>query len=138
MERKPMVDETAKRRDEQTFDRSVRVLFADGQEWWVPLPSLTIRPKFENGRAVSATRFLSYGPAVDALIDAIGGATDPNAIMCGAASLAAELLGRHYDLTEGELDTLLVLSPSSDDPRYQWPAAVMDVVAVKPREAQPA
>jgi hypothetical protein len=137
LERKLMVDEKAKRRVEGRFDRSVPVIFADGQRWEVPLPSLTIRPHFKNGRATHATSFLSYGDDVDALVEAIGAATDPSAVICGTATLAAELLRANYDLTEGELDTLLALAPGSEDPRYQWPAAVMEVVAVKPREARP-
>jgi hypothetical protein len=122
--------ETKKRKpEEQSFDHSVPIIFADGQAWFVPRPWRTLQPHFENGRVRSISETVSYAPHIDELVEAIATADDPEAIMCGVASLAAVLLGHHYALTDAELDQLLALRPTVPDPRYDWPKEVMRVVS---------
>ena len=94
----------------------------DGERYFVPRPFLISDPDFKDGKCKRVEKTLSYGHDVDDLIAAIGNCEDSAAVMSGVATVAAALLRFNYDLSEDELDQLLVLRagvPAKDD----WPTA---------------
>lgn len=122
-----MLDEVAKRKPE-TFDEanSVRVVLADGQEWAFPKPWLVVRPVFRDGRVVTRYNVLTYGQAVDDLIEAVAGSDSAVEHICSVASLAAYFLQWHYTLVDAELDQLLAYR-SADPESMNWLKRVMEI-----------
>jgi hypothetical protein len=127
------MDEKAKRKPNFDARNAAPVVFADGQTWYVPKPWLEIRPIFRNGKAVDAYPVPTCGPELDGLIDAIGQADDHFAQIAAVATLAAELLRWHYDLSDAELDGLLAFR-SADPASLQW---VRDVIGIATGQSGP-
>ena len=121
-----MIDERAKRKPNFDERNSAPVVFGDGQTWHVPKPWLEIRPTFRGGKAVASYPVPTYGPEIDALLEAISECEDMVAQITAAASLAAYLLRWHYDLTDEDLDGVLVFRTAAEDP-VCW---VRDVMAI--------
>lgn len=122
-----MLDEVAKRKPD-LFDEgnSVRIVLADGQAWAFPKPWLVVRPIFREGRVVSRYNVLTYGPAVDDLIEAVAGSDSAVDHICAVASLAAYFLQWHYDLVDSELDQLLAYR-AADEASMNWLKRVMEI-----------
>ena len=121
-----MIDETSRRKPGFDEANAVWIALADGGRWAFPKPWLEIRAAFREGRAVATVPVFTYGPELDALIDAIGACRDNAALILGAASLGAFLLRQHYDLSDEDLDRLFAVR--IDDPSsWDWARAVIDV-----------
>jgi hypothetical protein len=121
-----VIDERAKRKDNFDERNSAPVVFGDGQTWFVPKPWLEVRPTFRKGKAVASYAVPTYGPEIDALLDAITECDRLTDQITAAASLAAYLLGWHYELTDADLDQILVFRITLADPT-EW---VRDVIAI--------
>jgi hypothetical protein len=121
-----VLNELEKRRPDFAGD-SVPVKFADGQEWAVPKPWLTIKPIWgENHVAVATNRVRTYkDPEINAVIALISELNEPTEIVSGLATLAGCLLRLNYDLTEEDLDTLLAFDPD-DAESMAWFAGVIE------------
>jgi hypothetical protein len=125
-----VIDEVGKRK--ATFDEanSVWVTFADDQRFAVPKPWLEIRPVFRDGRAVNNFPALTYGPELEALIEAIGETDTFWAQLCFIATLGAKLLLHQYDLTDEDLDQLLAFR--QDEPAsMEWAERLIDIATGK-------
>jgi hypothetical protein len=121
-----MLDEQAKRRETCDPRNSVPVRLADGQAWLIPKPWLEVHASFDGGKAARTWPCLTYGPELDALVQAMGQCEDNAALLIGAASLGAYLLGVNYDLADAELDGLFAFR-SGDPDSWNWAREVMDV-----------
>ena len=121
-----MIDERAKRKDNFDGRNSAPVVFGDGQTWFVPKPWLEVRPTFRKGKAVASYAVPTYGPEIDALIDAIGECERLDDQVTAGASLAAYLLGFQYELTDADLDQILVFRLALEEP-MAW---VREVIAI--------
>jgi hypothetical protein len=102
-----MIDEKSRRKPNFDERNAAPVVFADGQTWYLPKPWLEIRPVFRDGRAAAAYPVPTCGTELDALIEAVAGADDRLAQVAAVATLAAELMSWHYDLSDADLDQLL-------------------------------
>jgi hypothetical protein len=121
-----MIDEEAARKDNFDAANSVVVAFAGGVEMALPKPFLEIRPVFQNGKAIANYSHLTYGPAIEALLDAIRECEYRREELVAVASLAAYLLCWHYDLSDAELDELLCYRVG-DDASQEWVDHVIEV-----------
>jgi hypothetical protein len=121
-----MTEEQSRRLDCFDERHCAPVVLADGQTWFLPKPWLEIRPTFRGGRAESAYPVLTYGPELDALVEAIGNCEDITNTVSAVASLAAYLLQRHYRLTDPDLDRLLCLRVD-DESSGDWIGRVIEV-----------
>jgi hypothetical protein len=120
------IPEPARRRDDFDARGCEWVALADGQRWALPLPWVELRAHFRGGKAVAAIPAVSYGADVDALLEAIAGCHDPAVLLSGAATLAAELLRRNYELSDAELDALLAFRGGAPD-ATAWARDVLEV-----------
>jgi hypothetical protein len=122
-----MLDEVGLRKEE-TFDEenSVRLVLADSQAWAIPKPWLQIRPIFRDGRVVTKYRVLTYGPAIDELIEAIAATETADEQVSAVASLAAYLLQWQYELTDADLDQLLAYMVGNEE-SMTWLKRVMEI-----------
>lgn len=102
------------------------MVLADGQSWYLPRPWLEVHAVFDAGAAVGESPRLTYGPELDALIEAIGDCEDNAALLCGAASLGSYLIRVHYELTDQDLDNLFAFRVG-DPSSWGWVKTVMDV-----------
>jgi hypothetical protein len=121
-----VLDEKGLRRPECDERTSVAVRLADGNDWLLPKPFVEIHASFRGGKAEATFPVLTYGPELDALIEAVGECRDNAAILCGAATLGAYLVTRNYDLDDSQLDMLFAFRPG-DPGSWDWINAVMDV-----------
>jgi hypothetical protein len=121
-----MIDEFAARKPNFDEANSVKVAFADGVEMWLPKPWYELRPSFSNGKATANYPVFTYGPAIDALLDAIGECELLSEQMVAVASLAAYLLQWHYELDDADLDSLLCYRVGDDQSRA-WFDRTMEV-----------
>jgi len=120
-----MLDEAAKRKANFDEVNSVRVVLADGQPWAVPKPWLEIRPTFRGGKVASSYPVLTYGPELEALVDVIGQAEELCDQIAGVATLADCLLQWHYELSDADLDQLLVFR-RGDPASVEWTERVIE------------
>jgi len=121
-----MLEEKARRKPNFDEANSVSVALADGQVWYLPKPWLEIRPTFRGGRTTANYPVSTYGPEIDALINAIAQADDSLEQLSGIATLAAYLLTQHYDLDDPDLDELLCFR-LNDESSTDWARKVIDV-----------
>ena len=121
-----MLNEEAKRKDCFDEPNSVWVVLADGQRWAVPKPWYEVRPTFRGGRAVGSYPAYTYGPETDALIEILADTESLIDEVSAVASLAAYLLLKQYDLTDGELDQILAYR-STDPASLDWTKTVIRV-----------
>ncbi len=121
-----MIDERAKRKENFDERNSVAVAFADEQTFFVPKPWLEVRPSFSDGKVTANYNVLTYGPAIDVLLDAIAECEYLAEQMVAVASLAAYLLQWHYELDDDDLDSLLCYRVA-DDASRAWLDRVMEV-----------
>jgi hypothetical protein len=123
------MDECSKRRPE-TFvaepNQAAPVVFGDGTAWYLPLPWLELRPKFEGGKCTRVYRAIAYGGGLDEILAGIAEAEDDTTAIVGAASVAAALLKRQYELEETELDQLLSFRPAEPQ-SIKWIGEVMEI-----------
>lgn len=118
--------ERSRRRDDFDERYSSPVVLSDGQAWFLPKPWVAIHPVFADGRPVDSWKCFTYGPDLDALIEAIRDAEGTvDSVMAGVA-LAAFLLRRNYDLSDEDLAAILVYQVG-DDASRAWLSAVFDV-----------
>jgi len=120
-----VLNETAKRKANFDEANSVRVVLADGQAWAVPKPWLEIRPVFRGGEVVSNYPVFTYGPGLEALLDAIARADGLSEQIAGVATLAACLLQWHYELSDLDLDQLLAFR-RGDPASAHWTERVIE------------
>ncbi len=102
------------------------IRLADGQEWAFPKPFLQIHASFDGGKARATWPVLTYGPALDALIEAMGECDDNADLLVAGASLGAFLLRQNYSLEDRELDMLFAFQPGVPE-SWDWVNAVIDV-----------
>jgi predicted O-methyltransferase YrrM len=121
-----MLDEKALRNDKFDEVNSVRLVLADGQAWAIPKPWLVVRPVFREGKVVTAYNVLTYGQAVDELIEAVADTDSVVGHISAVASLAAYFLQWHYSLTDRDLDGLLAYR-SGDAESMEWLKRVMEI-----------
>ena len=121
-----MLDEPAKRRSNFDERNSEPVRLADGQLWHVPKPWLEIRPQFKGGKAATACPVYSYGPTIEALLEAISGAELFVQQIALYATLGAELLLWHYDLSDADLDQLLAYR-RHDPASIEWSERIIAI-----------
>lgn len=121
-----MLDEPSKRRETCDPRSSVPVRLADGQEWLFPKPFIEIHASFDGGKARATYPVLTYGPDLDALVEAMGQCDDNAALLIGAASLGAYLLKQNYDLADEELDLLFTFRLGDPD-SWDWARSVIDI-----------
>jgi hypothetical protein len=120
-----LIDERAKRKDNFDERNSVAVTFVDGQIFYLPKPWVEIRPIFREHKVTGARRFLTHGADIDAMIDDVR-AAEGDAILLAVATVAEYLLCWHYDLSDGELDTILAYRPG-DPTSLAWVTAVGEI-----------
>jgi hypothetical protein len=107
-----MLDEEAKRGPDFIGPpNAVGIVFGDGSTWFVPLPWLEYRPVFKNFVATECRQRFTYDRVIDDMLGEICDDGDAGTLTIAAASVAASLLKRQYDLTEPELDGLLCFRP---------------------------
>jgi hypothetical protein len=121
-----MFDERAKRHPEFDERNSAWITLADGGRWAFPKPWLEVHARFRDGRAVASDPVLTYGPELEALVDAVDECRDNAALLVGAASLGAYLLRRNYDLSDDDLDRLFAVRVG-DPSSWEWAKAVIGV-----------
>jgi hypothetical protein len=120
------LDELVKRKDNFDEANSVRLTLADGQEWAIPKPWLEIRPAFRDGKAVNNYPVFTYGPELEALVEAIASAEGELERLCGIATLAAYLLQKQYDLHDEDLDQLLAFRHGDPD-SAEWATRIIQI-----------
>ena len=98
---------------------------ADSQEWLLAKPWLEVHAAFDGGRAVRTWPCLTYGPDLDALVQAMSNCEDNAALLIGAASLGAYLLQQNYDLADAEMDGLFAFR-IGDPESWDWARSVID------------
>jgi hypothetical protein len=120
-----MIDERSKRKN--TFDEpnSVAVEFLDGQVWFLPKPWIQIRPVFKDGVAFSSWRAYTLGPRIDPLLELIAGVDTVDEQVVAIATVAAEMLRYHYELSDAELDSILAYR-IADPASSAWFGAVVE------------
>jgi len=121
-----MINERSKRREEFDESRSNPVVLSDGQTWHLPKPWVAIHPMFEGGKPVDNWKCFTYGPELDALVEAIGEAEGTVASVMAGVGLAAYLLLRNYELNDAELAEVLVYN-AGDPASHDMLSAVFDV-----------
>jgi hypothetical protein len=122
-----MIDEESRRREEFQ-EASTWVTLADGQRWAIPKPYLAIFPTFRDGLAVESFQHLTYGPHIDAMMEAIRECEDLEGRLLKVLTMGAYLLHRNYDLSDAELEELFVYR--LDDPASaEMVGAILDVAA---------
>lgn len=121
-----MLAEQQKRKDNFDESNSVGVVLADGQTWHLPKPWLEIRPVFHKGKAGAAYPAFSYSAALDALVGAVADADRFVDQVSAVATLAADLLLWHYDLTDVDLDQLLAYR-RHDPASIEWTERVVAI-----------
>jgi hypothetical protein len=128
-----MIDERSRRREEFQ-EASAWVKLADGNEWAIPKPYISIFPSFVDGKAVNGFRHLTYGPDLDAHMEAIREEEEPIDRLLLVLTLGAYLLRRNYDLTDAELDDLFVYR-FDDERSAEMVKAILDVAAGRGKKA---
>ena len=99
-----MIDEKARRLPGFNEDESVPVAFGDGQEWYLPRPTVDVFASFATTPPTEVTSS-SFGADFDAMVKAVSASDD--GFFPAVAALAADLLRRNYDLSDAELSGLL-------------------------------
>jgi hypothetical protein len=104
------------------------------QPWAIPKPYIAIFPTFRDGVAESGFRHLTYGPDLDAHMDAIRECEEPIDRLLLVLTLGAYLLRRNYELTDDELDDLFVYR-MDDEQSAEMVKAILDVAAGRGKKA---
>ncbi len=101
-----------------TFDLedTVPVTLGDNTEWRFPRIWFSLRPRFSGGRATAMKLTSSAGTEFDALKQAVEDAPGDEGgdWTLAAANLAAYLLSLNYDLTDEQLQELLVFPTTGE------------------------
>lgn len=118
-----MLDEKAKRKPDFNEDESVPVEFGDGQEWFLPRPTVDVFALFAGGKATRSVQS-SFGPEFDAKVAGIE-KTDGGDFFSAVAELGADLLLRNYDLTDADLSAIFRFRVGSD--QEKWMGSVLSV-----------
>ena len=108
------LDEASLRRADFRGGRAVTL--ADGQPWYFPLPVVHLVPvRLPSGRlgAEAATQF---GPGFDRLLDELAGVETVAEEAAAIFAVAADLLGRNYDLAGDQLRSLVQYRLHPDGP----------------------
>jgi hypothetical protein len=125
-----MLNELEKQKTDLVERDSVRVKFADGQEWAILKPYLTVRPVFKDGVSTGTYRAFSYGQPVDDLLGMLAGADHADDVVSAAATLAGCLLRLQYDLDDNDLDQLLAFRVDSPE-SIGWVSRVVEIATGK-------
>lgn len=106
-------DERSRRRP--TFEQDSVPADFGGAVLHLPLPRVTIRRRRNEDGTSRGEAYRGFGVDFDRLVDRVEEANTGTAVELAAAlfDLAADLIRRNYEVTEEELDELLVLDPST-------------------------
>jgi hypothetical protein len=121
-----MINEVSKRKANFDERNAERVTLADCQTWAIPKPWFEVRPVFRDGRAIDAYSVLTCGPDLDALVEALGDCDDIYEQVSAVATLAAHLLGWHYDLSDADLNSLLAFR-QADAASLDWMRRIVEI-----------
>lgn len=132
-----MIDEKAKRKPGFVPDAaSEGIQLADGQVWYFAKPVVEFFPSFVDGRATFGAT-ATFGADFDAKVKALDDATRAAEYYPALFTLAMDLLGRNYDLTESDHATILRFR-AGDPASTEAESAIFSValgVAPKPKPA---
>ena len=107
-------DETLHRRPDFQGGRPVRL--ADGQFWYFPLPVMHLAPVRLPSGQLGAEAATQFGPDFDRLLDELAAAETAVQEAPALFGVAADLLGRNYDLTGDQLRSLVQYRLHPDGP----------------------
>ncbi|QEH38643.1 hypothetical protein OJF2_72490 [Aquisphaera giovannonii] len=114
-------------RDERTLRRATftdgpRVVLGDGQAWAFPRPWLRLYPvRGEDGR-LAVGGGMSYGAEYEDLVDRLVecGPDDRSGRLAVQFQMAADLLGRNYELDDRDLRRLLAVDLADPACEARW------------------
>lgn len=123
-----MIDEKSLRKPGFNEENCVPVALADGQIFYFPRVWLELRPRFVQGRATEMKMVSSAGSELDSHLKAVETAAEAGEgdWAMEAASLAAFMLSKNYDLTDDVLSDILVF-PINGPNAYELLRTIMDV-----------
>lgn len=120
--------ELAKRNRNHGYHKSRPIRFGNGETWDVPLPCWWVNPIFKNGRTTGKIlhRFGFQDRDVDTYVALLADTTDPEQSITLAATIAGSLVSQLYNVSDDDLDRILVIDPSKPE-SLDW---IREVVAI--------
>lgn len=115
-----MRDERALRRPE--FSQGPEVTLGDGGRWHFPVPTLRLYPVRGVDGRIAVGGGDSFGAEYEAMMDELAECDpeDATARLTIQFRMAALLLNRNYDLSDGDLRELLVIDVEDEGCRDRW------------------
>jgi hypothetical protein len=112
------------------FSEGRKIRLADGQEWTVPKPWLRFYAKRGNDGKIGLGGGMTWGSDYNVLLDeyAESGDDDFYERLTVQFRMASLLLLQNYDLTDKQLESLLVLEPDNEDNRAMWQDDILPLV----------
>lgn len=122
--------EKYRRRADFDPEGCIPITLSDGCEWYFPRPWLEVTPVFRDGVVIDRNKYLTCGPELDVLVEAIGAEEDGAKQVLSVMTLGAFLLLRNYDVTDEELGRLFRYKVGDPDSE-EMIMAIMDVATGK-------
>lgn len=118
----PPLNEQELRRAE--FSEGTRIRLADGQEWTFPKPWIRLFPRRGQDGKFGIGGGLTFGSAYNDLLDEYAEAEGDDEEIFARITIqfrmACLLLVQNYDLTDKQLEQLLILEPDEEDNQAMW------------------
>lgn len=126
-----MIDEPSLRKPE--FTEGPKIELGDGQKWTFPLPWLRLYPVRSPDGSLTVGGGLGYGADFDDLVDRLVECDpdDTTSRLTVQFQMAAELLGRNYNLTDRQLRRLLAIDLADPCCEGRW-ARINQVLLGRP------
>jgi hypothetical protein len=127
-----MLDERSRRKP--GFTPGVAVVLADGQEWTFPLPRLRVTPRRDGDRYAARVGRVGL-PDYEHWAEVLTGSVmlppeEEWAVRMGAA---ATMLEQNYELSEAELEELLVWEADDPESDARWDAIERAILGIRPK-----
>ena len=121
-----MILEISKRRPGLDMEKSAPVTLFDGRVWFLPRPQIQFRRGTKPDGTVGLVGKTSLGPAYDAAVKILAEAQTIGDLALGHLELGAAMLAANYDLTDDEIEGLLVYAHDDEPNRETW-ADIVDI-----------
>jgi hypothetical protein len=116
----PPLNEESLRRAE--FSEGTRIRLADGQEWTFPKPWIRLFPRRGQDGKIDVGGGLTFGSTFNELLDEYVELDEDKVIPKVGVQfrMACLLLVQNYDLSDKQLEQLLIFEPDNDDNLAMW------------------